>query len=55
MGKAQRAHQSQSVPMGKGRKPVLILPKNPVWFSQYFLSKGGTEIFNRTGLITGIS
>jgi hypothetical protein len=30
MGKAQRAHQGQNVPMGKGFRPLPILPKNPI-------------------------
>jgi hypothetical protein len=29
MGKAKRAHQSQSVPMGTGFRPLPIIPKNP--------------------------
>jgi hypothetical protein len=28
MGKVQRAHQSQRVPMGTGFRPLPILPKN---------------------------
>jgi hypothetical protein len=30
MGKAQRAHQSQSVPMGTGFRPLPILPQDPI-------------------------
>jgi hypothetical protein len=30
MGKAQRAHQSPSVPMGTGFHPLPILPKNQI-------------------------